>query len=233
MLLASDSDVGGTLAKIHKHCPFVKWPTKPSFGGSRVILGGATPPHSCVSATLALFWGSQGAWEGKENFHNLSLLFPQEIITLSNPEGKVSLEAQSGDQEYLFELSCSQDQMCFLVMGWWYWSILVYHKHSLSRKSPQTPAASLTPSALIPSSRDLNEANYLSISISRAFHNPDSNEQLRNMHIHLGQSVRVSETPFGDSSRESTLLFSAGHKPKGCKGWSHSSHFAAKKLELT
>lgn len=52
---------------------------KPSFRGPQVISGGASPPYSCISGTLVLFWGSKGAWEGKEIFHNLALVFPEEI----------------------------------------------------------------------------------------------------------------------------------------------------------
>lgn len=64
--------------------------------------------------------------------------------------------------------------------------------------------------------------------LPRAFHNPGYNE-----YINLGLPIRVNETPFRNSSRESILLFSVGHKPKVRKGWSCSSHFAAKKLQPT
>ena len=59
-------------------------------------------------------------WEESEIFHNLVLVFPKEINLeyrgISNPEEKVFL-AQYGNQKYLYELSYSQDEMCFLVIG--------------------------------------------------------------------------------------------------------------------
>lgn len=75
---------------------------EPSFSGPQFISGGTAPPYCSISANLALFWGSRGAWEGREIFHNLALVFPKENNLehwgTSNPEGKVFLEAQCGDQ---------------------------------------------------------------------------------------------------------------------------------------
>lgn len=56
----------GTPAKSHKHRPSVNRPTEPSFSGSRVISGGAAPPHTPHFGDFVLFWGSGGRGRGKE-----------------------------------------------------------------------------------------------------------------------------------------------------------------------
>lgn len=94
------------------------------FLGPQLSPGKPPLPLCCFAATLALFWGSKGvwAWEGRKIFHNRVLVFPKEINLdhwgASNPDGKECLEGQCGSQDYLFELSWSQNQMYFLVTGW-------------------------------------------------------------------------------------------------------------------
>lgn len=119
-LLALDSDVGPW----PKSTDTVHLSTDPQcllFMGPKLSREELPLPRAAFQQTLVLFWGSKGAWEEREIFHHLSLAFPKEINLehegTSNPEGKVLLEAQCGEQEYLFELSWSQHQMCFLVTG--------------------------------------------------------------------------------------------------------------------
>lgn len=148
------------------------------FLGPQLSRGKLPLPLCCISATTALFWGSKGvwAWEGRKIFHNRVLMFPKEINLehwgTSNP-GQVFLEAQCGNQDYLFELSWSQNQMCFLVIGWWHGSTWVYHQNALSRKSPSKPAP---PPTLCP--YVLEEANILSISSPKMEQRP-SHKPLR------------------------------------------------------
>lgn len=119
-LLALDSDVGPW----PKSTDTVHLSTDPQcllFMGPKLSREELPLPRAAFQQTLVLFWGSNGAWEEREIFHHLSLAFPKAINLehegTSNPEGKVLLEAQCGEQEYLFELSRSQHQMCFLVTG--------------------------------------------------------------------------------------------------------------------
>lgn len=112
---------------------------------------GAAPPCLLHCGNLTTILGLQrGVGVGRDkHFPQPCPVFPKEINLerwgTSNPEGQVFLEAQCGNQDYLFELSWSQDQTCFLAIGWWCWWTWVHAQNCLSRRNLLTHCLSFSP----------------------------------------------------------------------------------------
>lgn len=131
--------------------PICNWPVEPSFSGSRVISGGAAP------ATHTAFrqpWCYSGAPKGHERGKGGK--FSTVLSWCSQKRLALNTGARLTRRKSFFKSTVQKPRLSLgaflflwpnvsLVIGEWYWSILVYQGSCLARKSPGQPTASVTP----------------------------------------------------------------------------------------